>query len=100
VLYRQGDPAEYLFVAKRGAVKTSAISGEGKAHTYDVLGMGRLAGATAALLGGSHPSTAEALKDTDVYAISADEFEHWLVARRLPIMVWMLQRLLERVLLP
>jgi len=83
VLYWEGDPAEYVFVVKRGAVKAFAISREGKAHTYDVLGVGRLAGATVALVGGKHQSTAEALRDTDVYVIPVAEFEHWLVSNSL-----------------
>jgi methylmalonyl-CoA mutase cobalamin-binding domain/chain len=76
VLYWQGGPAECVFVVKRGKVKVFSISREGKAHTYDILGAGRLVGATAYLLGGEHESMAEALEDTEAYVIPLAEFEH------------------------
>ena len=80
VLYWQGDLAEYAFVVKRGKVKVFSISPEGKAHTYDILGAGRLVGAAALLLGGEYESTAEALEDTDAYIIPQAVFEHLLVS--------------------
>ncbi len=75
MLHWQGDSAECVFVVRRGKVKVYCISLEGKAHTYDIFGAGRLVGATAYLLGGEHESTAEALGDTDVYVIPLAEFE-------------------------
>jgi len=78
VLYWQGDPADCVFVVRRGKVKVYCISLEGKAHTHSILGPGRLVGATAVLLGGEHDSIAEALEDVDMFVISPAGFEHLL----------------------
>ena len=78
VLYWQGDPVESIFVVKRGAVKAFSISRDGKAYTYDILGVGRLLGAATYLLGGAHDSMAEAVEETDVIAIPLADFDHWL----------------------
>jgi 5-methyltetrahydrofolate--homocysteine methyltransferase len=79
VLYWQGDPGNHVFVVREGKVKVLSVSRQGKAHTYEILGAGRLVGAIAVLLGGEHESTAEALRHTDVYVIPVAEFEHLLV---------------------
>lgn len=80
VLYWQGDPVERVFVVKKGAIKVFSISREGKAYTYDILGVGRLVGAMAYLLGAEHEAMAEALEDTDVLVIPPAEFERLLVS--------------------
>ncbi len=80
VLYWQGDPVEHVFVVKKGAIKVFSISREGKAYTYDILGVGRLVGAMAYLLGEEHEAMAEALEDTDVLVIPPAEFERLLVS--------------------
>lgn len=80
VLYWQGDPAEFVFVLKTGKVKLFPMSAKGQAHTYDIVGPGRLIGAGALLLGGEYESTAEALEVTEVYILPQAEFEHLLVS--------------------
>ena len=79
VLYRQGDPARFLFVVKRGKVKVSSISPEGGKKTYAILGEGHIVGDVAFLLGDEYESLSEALEDTDAYIITRAEFEHLLV---------------------
>ena len=83
VLYRQGDPARFLFVVKRGKVKISSISPEGKKKTYAILGEGHIVGDVTFLLGGEYESLGEALVNTDAYIITRAEFEH-LLAHRAP----------------
>jgi methanogenic corrinoid protein MtbC1 len=78
VLYWQGDPVEHIFVVKKGAVKVSSISRQGKAYTHGIVGAGRLVGAAAYLLGGEQDAMAEALEDTDVLVIPPSEFERVL----------------------
>jgi len=78
VLYRQGDPARFLFVVKRGKVKISSISPEGGEKTYVILGEGHFVGDVAFLFGGEYESLSEALVDTDAYIITQGEFEHFL----------------------
>lgn len=106
VLYWQGEPAKDVFVVKRGRVRVSPISAKGKTHTYDVVGPGRLVGASALLLGGEHESMAEAFKDTEVFVLSQAEFERLLVhsplfsmavMKELAQMVQLLARQLEEL---
>jgi len=78
VLYRQGDPARFLFVVKRGKVKVSSISLDGGKKTYAILGEGHIVGDVAFLLGDEYESLSEALVDTDAYVITRAEFEHFL----------------------
>lgn len=80
VLYWQGDPVEHIFVVKKGAIKVFSISREGKAYTYDILGVGHLVGAMAYLLGAEHEAMAQALEDTDMLVIPPAEFERLLVS--------------------
>jgi len=78
VLFRQGDPARFLFVVKRGKVKVSSISSDGGKKTYAILGEGHIVGDVAFLFGGEYESLSEALVDTDAYVITQGEFEHFL----------------------
>jgi len=80
VLYWQGEAAESVFVVKTGKIKLFPVSSKGKVHTYDIVGPGRLVGASALLLGVEHHSMAEALEDSEVYVIPQAEFEHLLVS--------------------
>ncbi len=79
VLYCEGDPAGEVYVIKQGHVKTLGNSPEGKLHTYDILGYGQMVGVTGCLLAGTHESMAEALEETEAYAIQADDLDRLLV---------------------
>lgn len=79
VLCWQGEPAESVFVVKSGKIKIFPVSPKGKAHTYDIVGAGRLVGASALLLGGEYHLMAEASGDAEVYVIPQAEFEDLLV---------------------
>jgi CRP-like cAMP-binding protein len=78
ILYWQGDPVEAIFMIKKGAVKVSSVSTDGRTYTYSVLGPGGLVGAETLLLGKDHEALAEAVEDTEVLSISAKEFERLL----------------------
>ena len=75
VLYWQGDPVDHIFVVKRGVIKVSTLSRDGKVHTYSIMGPGRLLGANAYLLGSEHDSIAETLEKSELLVIPPDEFE-------------------------
>jgi methanogenic corrinoid protein MtbC1 len=78
ILYWQGSPPGCVYVVIKGKLKVYGISAEGKAHAYDILGQGRLAGATAVLLGLPHETNAEAMDTTEVYSIRPAQFEDLL----------------------
>jgi methanogenic corrinoid protein MtbC1 len=78
MLYCQGDPADCVFKVKTGKVKIYCTSIDGKAHTFEILGDGRIVGAVDYLLGVNYKTFAEVIQDTDVYVISGSEFESLL----------------------
>lgn len=80
ILCQEGNPAEEILVIRNGLVKTFGHSSEGRLHTYDILGIGRVVGISACLLGGIHESTAEALQDMDALALSATDLERLIAA--------------------
>jgi 5-methyltetrahydrofolate--homocysteine methyltransferase len=81
VLYWQGDPAEWVFLIRKGKVKVYSISAEGKAHTYEVLGAGSLVGVAALLPDERYESMARTLEETEVYVIPRLKFEHMLASK-------------------
>ena len=78
VLYWQGDPVDYVFLVKRGAIKISSLSRDGEVHTDGIVGAGHLLGASAYLLGSEHDSTAETLEESELLLVAAQEFERAL----------------------
>jgi methanogenic corrinoid protein MtbC1 len=80
VLYWQGSRADCVYVLRRGKVKICCISPEGKTVTYEILGTGRIAGATACLLGDTRQATAEALEATEAYMLPLADFEQLLAS--------------------
>jgi 5-methyltetrahydrofolate--homocysteine methyltransferase len=78
IVFWQGDPVENIFIVKKGAIKEYAISPEGKAYIYRILGPGELAGAVAYLLGRDHEEIAQALGDTDVLTLPPRDFDDFL----------------------
>jgi len=79
VVYWQGDPVEFVLVVRRGALKVSSITADGRKCTYTVIGPGALAGAEPFLLGVKHETLAEAIEDTEVIVILPEEFRRLLV---------------------
>ena len=79
VIYWQGDPVEFVLVVRRGALKVSSITADGRKCTYGVLGAGALAGAESYLLGKRHETLTEALEDTEAIVILPEEFRRLLV---------------------
>jgi len=82
MLFWQGDPVEYVYLVKRGAVKINSISQDGKSYAYGVIGAGGIVGVTSLLQGVAHESVAEVIEDTEVIAISATEFNQLLWKER------------------
>lgn len=78
VLYRQGDPAESVFLIQSGKVRQFSLSAEGGVHTYEIMGPGSVVGATAVLLDEAYDCVAETLETTDVYVIPRSRFQHIL----------------------
>lgn len=81
-LFWQGDPVEYVYLLKNGAVKVYSLSPDGKSYTYGVIGAGDIVGVTSLLQCIAHESLAEVIEDTQVIAIAAAEFNQLLWEKR------------------
>jgi 5-methyltetrahydrofolate--homocysteine methyltransferase len=78
-LYWQGERAQALYVITKGSIKSIYLSKDGRAHTFEILGVGRTLGLNECLLGGAYESTAEILEPTQVHVIPLRDF-HQLLA--------------------
>jgi methylmalonyl-CoA mutase cobalamin-binding domain/chain len=82
MLFWQGDPVEYVYLVKSGAVKVNSISQDGKSYAYGVLGAGGIIGVTSLLQCIAYESMAEVIEDAQVIAIAAAEFNQLLWTER------------------
>ncbi|MFU8771921.1 MAG: cobalamin-dependent protein [Anaerolineales bacterium] len=82
MLFWQGDPVEYVYLVKNGAVKVNSISQDGKSYAYGVIGAGGIVGVTSLLQCIAHEFMAEAIEDTQVIAIAAAEFNQLIWKER------------------
>jgi len=70
VLFLEGDPAEYLWVVKRGEVRLYKGSPSGRLTTLEVLRPGEMFGAISALDRDSYTANAEAVTDGVAWCLS------------------------------
>jgi CRP/FNR family cyclic AMP-dependent transcriptional regulator len=98
VIFREGEPAERLFLIEQGRVKLSIASSSGQELLIGVLGRGQIFGELAVIDRGPHAMDARAMEDSCVYAFGSDAF--WtllentaaLARRLLELMVRRLRR--------
>lgn len=62
-LYFEGDPAESLWILRRGSVRLYKSSPSGRTTTLETLGPGQIFGAVSALDSDDYPSSAEGVTD-------------------------------------
>jgi 5-methyltetrahydrofolate--homocysteine methyltransferase len=82
MLFWQGDPVEYVYLVKIGAVKIYSLSLDGKSYAYGVIGAGDIVGATSLIQCIAHESLAEVIEDSQVIVIAAEEFNKLLWEER------------------
>lgn len=78
ILLWQGDKVDYIFVIKSGTVKVYSISSDGRTYTYGMLGQGDMVGVPQLLLEEKSKVMIEAIQETDVIAVPAEDFQHLL----------------------
>lgn len=65
-VFRQGEPADELFVLLKGRVKVTQVTSDGQQVVVRLLGPGEMMGCVAAWGGGNYPGTATAQEETSV----------------------------------
>ncbi|MDB5203693.1 MAG: transcriptional regulator [Ferruginibacter sp.] len=78
LIYREGNHPKKLFFLKKGKVRTFISNDDGKVLTTTLFGDGDFFGYTALIEGSGYKDTAEAIEESEVIEIPADEFEHIL----------------------
>ncbi len=73
-LFREGEPAERLFLTSRGRVKLYVSSPRGAELLVAVVGRGQIFGELAVIDRGPRAMSARAMEDADVFALSAETF--------------------------
>lgn len=78
-IYLPGDPANSVYLLKKGRVRISSLSTEGKQVIHSILGPGNVFGELSLVDDdGEHDSLAEAIDDTLLCSIHKKDFEHFL----------------------
>jgi len=81
VIFREGEPADRLFLVDRGRVKLSIATPAGQELLIAVLGRGSIFGELAVIDRGPRAMDARAMEDTRVYALDSDVFWTLLESR-------------------
>jgi CRP/FNR family cyclic AMP-dependent transcriptional regulator len=81
-LFHEGDPSELVFVIRKGRIKISVSSREGRTMIFRIAESGQVLGLGAALTSSEHEATAEALEPSRVTALRTEDFVSFL--RRYP----------------
>ena len=82
VLFREGQSARGIFLLCEGRVRLSICSESGRRMTVRVAGPGEVLGLSAAVSGGRHELTAEALEGVQVAAVRRKDLLHFLHEHR------------------
>jgi CRP/FNR family cyclic AMP-dependent transcriptional regulator len=94
VIFREGEPAERLFLMKSGRVKLSIASPSGQEMLIGVLGRGQIFGELEVIDRGTRAMDARAMEDADLYAFAGDVF--WTMLENRPALARRLLELMAR----
>jgi len=91
-IYLPGDPANTVYLLKKGRVKISSTAPSGKEVTFDILEPGEIFGELEVLEGSPRETLAETLDDALICAIRREDFDRYL--RQHPDMTLKLTKLI------
>jgi CRP/FNR family transcriptional regulator, cyclic AMP receptor protein len=94
MIFREGEPAERLFLIQDGRVKLSISSSRGGELLIGVLGRGQIFGELAVIDRGPRAMNARAMEDSEVYALTSDVF--WTMLENRPALARRLLELMAR----
>jgi CRP/FNR family transcriptional regulator, cyclic AMP receptor protein len=81
VIFMSGEPAEAVYIVRRGKVKISKVTQDGKEHIIHIMSDGDVF-AEACLFGiQPYPANAEAIEDSDICMIKNKDLEELLVSQ-------------------
>jgi len=77
-IYLPGDPANTVYLLKKGRVKIASSASSGKEVTFEILEAGEIFGELEVLEGSPRETLAEALDDALICAIRREDFDRYL----------------------
>jgi predicted acylesterase/phospholipase RssA/CRP-like cAMP-binding protein len=80
LLFRQGDPADALYLVARGSLQVIVEEPDGRSRPVDTLGRGALVGEMALLLNDTRTATVIARRDSELVRIDKSEFDRLIDA--------------------
>lgn len=69
-IFSEGDPSEWLYIVKKGKVKITKLSSEGKELILEIVPPNEIFGGIAVVRGFPYPANAVAMEDTEVLKMS------------------------------
>ena len=81
VIFQEGDPGERMYVILEGKVKLGQSSNDGRESLLAILGPGEMFGELSLFDPGQRTSTATALTDAVILALSNEQLRPWLAGR-------------------
>lgn len=94
MIFREGEPAERMFLIGEGRVKLSASSPQGGELLIAVVGPGQIFGELAVIDRGPRAMDARAVEDSQIYGLSSDVF--WTLLETNPALARRLLELMAR----
>jgi CRP/FNR family transcriptional regulator, cyclic AMP receptor protein len=94
MIFREGEPAERLFLIDQGTIKLSIVANRGGELLIAVLGHGQIFGELSVIDRGPRAMNARAMEESLVFALSADVF--WTMLENRPALARRLLELMAR----
>jgi len=73
-IFSEGDPSDWLFIVKKGKVKITKLSHEGKELILEVVSPNEIFGGIAVVRGFPYPANAVAMEDSEILKMSRKNF--------------------------
>ncbi|MSV75380.1 MAG: cyclic nucleotide-binding domain-containing protein, partial [Actinobacteria bacterium] len=81
IIFQEGEPGDRLYVILEGKVKLGRSSNDGRESLLAILGPGEMFGELSLFDPGPRTSTAAALTDAVILALSNEQLRPWLAGR-------------------
>jgi lysophospholipid hydrolase len=97
VLFRQGDPGDFLCLVVRGRVRVRVRDGSGGDTTVAELGSGEIVGEMGVVTGESRTSTVDAIRDSQLAKLTRAGFERFMTKHPSAVAQTFSRKLAERL---
>lgn len=79
VIFYEGDEGDAIYFVKKGKVKISKISQQGKEHIIRIMEDGDIFAESLLFIGGKYPATAEAIEDSKIIVLKNKDVENLIL---------------------